>query len=158
MNKLKVLVIPSWYPSKENPIWGNYFIKQAEALNNYADVSMLYINRIGLKQAKEIFKERKLDGFNDKIHLFKFYRRTIINIKSVNMSLSFYLYCRALYKAYKSYIKIIGKPDIILAQSALPAGYGALYLSKKTKIPFVVHAHSIDVMNNPNYKNGSRMK
>ena len=28
MDKLKVLMIPSWYPNKKDPLWGNYFIKQ----------------------------------------------------------------------------------------------------------------------------------
>ena len=45
MKKIKMLVIPSWYPNEKDPLWGNYFIKQAEALNDYIDVSMLYINR-----------------------------------------------------------------------------------------------------------------
>lgn len=151
-SKLKVLVIPSWYPSKENPIWGNYLIKQAEALNEYCDVSMLYVNRIGIKKFTSIFEETKTDGLNDKLYSFKFYKKTILNIKTISMNLAFYLYCRALYKSYKRYMKIVGKPNIILAQSALPAGLGALYLSKKTKIPFVVHAHSVDVMKNKDYK------
>ena len=39
MKKIKMLVIPSWYPNEKDPLWGNYFIKQAEALNDYIDVS-----------------------------------------------------------------------------------------------------------------------
>ena len=37
MKQLKVLIIPSWYPNKKDPLWGNYFIKQASALNEYAE-------------------------------------------------------------------------------------------------------------------------
>ena len=49
MKKLNILVIPSWYPNEKDPLWCNYFIKQSDALNEYANVSMLHINRVGLK-------------------------------------------------------------------------------------------------------------
>ena len=41
---MKVLVIPSWYPNEADPLWGNYFIKQAEALAEYADIDRTYID------------------------------------------------------------------------------------------------------------------
>ena len=53
MKKLNILVIPSWYPNEKDPLWGNYFIKQSDALNEYANVSMLHINRVGLKEIKK---------------------------------------------------------------------------------------------------------
>lgn len=46
MDKLKVLMIPSWYPNKKDPLWGNYFIKQAEALNEFVDVTLLSHNML----------------------------------------------------------------------------------------------------------------
>ena len=55
MKKLKVLVIPSWYPNKADPLWGNYFIKQASALNEFADVTMLHIERVGIKEINTYF-------------------------------------------------------------------------------------------------------
>lgn len=150
--KMKILIIPSWYPSKENPIWGSYFIKQAESLSLYADVSMLYIDRIGIKRIHTILNAKKSDGLNKKLYSFNFYKKTILNAKFISIDLAFKLYCRGIYKAYKEYIKVIGKPDIILAQSILPAGIGANYLSNKTNIPFVVHAHSLNVMSDINFK------
>ena len=56
MKKLNILVIPSWYPNEKDPLWGNYFIKQSDALNEYANVSMLHINRVGLKEIKKLQK------------------------------------------------------------------------------------------------------
>ena len=152
MNKLKILIIPSWYPNEKDKLWGNYFIKQSEALNEYADVSMLYINRIGLKELKKYKKEKLTDGYDKNLYKFNFYKKTIINYKAVSIDYSFKRYEKAAYKAYKKYIEIIGKPDIILVESTLPAGLAAKYIKEKENIPYVVHEHSLDVLNNPIYK------
>ena len=144
---MKILFLPSWYPSKEDPIWGNYFLKQAESMSKYADVSMMYVNRVGIKQVFKFFKIKKE---KPKEYKFKFFKTDIINLKSINIFLSYYFYKKAIYKLYKKNIK--EKPDIIFVQSVLPAGVGALYISKKENIPFVVHEHSKTVMQNKKHK------
>lgn len=151
MKKLNILIIPSWYPNERDPLWGNYFIKQAEALNEYANVSMLYINRIGLKELRKLSKERLSDGFDDETYSFKFYKKTIINYKSLSIDYSFNKYKKAAYCAYKKLRLFIDKPDIIIVESILPAGIAAKYISKKENIPYIVHAHSLNVMRNPLY-------
>lgn len=152
MKKLKIMIIPSWYPNKSDPLWGNYFIKQAEALSQYADVSMLYMNRASIKQPADYIYERKTDGYYEDKYVFKFYKKTIINLKSVSLKYSYKKYAKESYKAYKKFEEIVGKPDVILAMSALPAGLAARYISKKENIPYVVHAHSEGIMINPAYK------
>lgn len=148
---MKILIIPSWYPNSSNPVWGNYFIKQAEALNDYADVSFLNINRVGIKEFSELFKLKKQDGFNDKKYSFKFYQKSILNVRTINLDWSYKRYQKAAYKAYKKLEKIIGKPDIILVESILPAGLAALYISQKENIPYIIHHHSYDVLNKKEY-------
>ena len=89
MKKLNILVIPSWYPNEKDPLWGNYFIKQSNALNEYANVSMLHINRVGLKEIKKLLKEKMSDGFDNSKYSFKFYKKTILNLKSLSLDLSY---------------------------------------------------------------------
>ncbi len=148
---MKILLIPSWYPYKNNPIWGNYFIKQGEELAKYADVSMLNINRVGIKDIFRLKKEKELDGFSNTKYIFKFFQKSILNSKSINVAISYIGYRLSGYKAYKEFKKIIGKPDIIIAQSILPAGILAKKISKKEKIPFVVHAHAVNILDNEKY-------
>lgn len=152
MDKLKILIIPSWYPNKKDPLWGNYFIKQAIALSEYASVSMLHINRVGLKEINNLIKERKNDGYDKEKYPFDFYQKTIINYKAVSLNYSFKKYAKCAYKAYKKLENVIGRPDIILVESALPAGLAAKYIKEKEGIPYIVHEHSLDVMNSPYYK------
>ena len=152
MKKLNILVIPSWYPNKKDPLWGNYFIKQSEALNEYANVSMLYINRVGLKEASELINEKKTDGFNNSKYSFDFYKKSILNLKGLSLDLSYKKYVSAGYKAYKKMKKELGNFDIVLVESILPAGLIAREIFKKDNIPYIVHAHSKEVMTNKIYK------
>ena len=48
--------------------------------------------------------------------------------------------------------------DIIHADAPLPAGDAALKLSKKYKIPFVVHGHGLDVFFDESYKDAPNCK
>ena len=73
MKKLKVLIIPSWYPNKSDPLWGNYFIKQASALNDYVDVTMLHIERVGLKEIGET-------NFNNIVYLIHYFQNYHFNM------------------------------------------------------------------------------
>ncbi|HOZ54150.1 MAG TPA: hypothetical protein PKY25_02345, partial [Bacilli bacterium] len=75
---MKILLIPSWYPHRRNPIWGNYFIKQAEELQKYADISMININRVGIKDIFRLNKEKESDGYSNTKHPFHFYQKSII--------------------------------------------------------------------------------
>lgn len=152
MKKLNILVIPSWYPNKSDPLWGNYFIKQTEALSSYADTSMLYINRASVKEPLNYFNEKSTDGYYDNKYPFKFYKKTILNFRSVSLDYSYKKYAKDAYKAYKNLELFTGKPDVIIAMSALPAGLAAKYISEKENIPYIVHAHSEGIMINPLYK------
>ena len=151
MSKLNILIIPSWYPNKKDPLWGNYFIKQAEALSEYANVFMLHVERVGLKEINNYFNNKKSDGFTKKLYSFDFYKKTIINYKSINMDYAYKKYIKKGYKAYKDMIKYTGKPDVILVESIMPAGLIAKYIYEKEGIPYVIHAHSESIMTNPIY-------
>ncbi len=152
MKKLKILVIPSWYPNDSNPLWGNYFVKQSEVLSEMCDVSMLYMNRLGLKEIKKYGKEKNTDGFYDDKYKFKFYKKTVFNLKSLSVDYAYKVYAKSAYKAYKKLELFVGRPDVILVESALPAGFAAKYISDKEGIPYVVHEHSEGILTNPMYK------
>lgn len=153
MSKLKVLVIPSWYPNKKDPLWGNYFIKQSEALSEYVDVTMLHIERVGLKEINTFFENKKTDGLDEKKYSFKLFKKTILNYKSLSLDFSYRKYVKHGFKAYQDMVKLVGKPDVILVESVLPAGLIAKRIYEKEGIPYVVHAHSENIMLNTAYEN-----
>lgn len=148
---MKLLIIPSWFPNDNDPLWGNYFIKHAEALSEYADVSFMHINRVGLKELNKLGEYRRKDGFDDKRFKFKFYQTSVINLKSLNVDLAYKTYARGAYKGYKEMIRYTGKPDCILVETSLPAGLAARYIAEKENIPYIVHEHSFDVVDLPDF-------
>ena len=51
--------------------------------------------------AKNATKEKKTDGFDEKKYNFKFYKKTILNFKTLSLDFSFKNYAKAAYKEYK---------------------------------------------------------
>lgn len=58
---MHILIIPSWYPAKDNPIAGIFFKEQAEALAEKIDkVGVLTIREISILNIHEIEPFSKL--------------------------------------------------------------------------------------------------
>ncbi len=68
---MKILVIPSWYPNDKDPLWGNYFIKQAEALNEgfVSGITFVTVIAIGVILFKKSSYE-KMRRITDSIAVF----------------------------------------------------------------------------------------
>jgi glycosyltransferase involved in cell wall biosynthesis len=130
---LKVLIIPSWYPNKENPVSGIFFKEQAKALSEFIDVAVLNLNI----SPKNIFPEEKIE---------KIGKMTTFTIKKLNvfpkMKLKRLLLKYYTLKSFKKIINIFGTPDIIHAHVTYPAGYMAYILKKKYGIPIVITEHA----------------
>jgi glycosyltransferase involved in cell wall biosynthesis len=140
MKKLKVLIIPSWYPDKDNPVRGIFFKEQAEALSKYADVAVLNSSPIQLNQPLEIISKKRSSIYQENgVHTFNFnYVNWIPKIPSISPI----FIKNNLINGYKHVLKKWGKPDIIHAHVTYPAGYAAMVLSEKYGIPFVVTEHA----------------
>jgi len=138
---MKILVIPSWYPSKQSPIAGIFFKEQAKALNEYIDVSVLNLNRLSLRNPQNIFKRKRNNIKKENGNLLTL-NKDYINWFPKLYFLSNKLYENYLIKSYKKLVSEFGNPDIIHAHVTYPAGYGALILSEKFNIPFLVTEHA----------------
>lgn len=137
---MRVLVIPTWYPSGEDKLMGIYHKEFTSALNkNGIDADMLYIDRQRLsKPFRYLFmKKREIveeDGY--KVYIFR-----MLNLRPINFDLQIRAYVRKMEKAFKYYLKHNIKPDILHAEVTVPAGYAAVHLGKKYGIPVVVTEH-----------------
>lgn len=142
-DKLHVLVIPTWYPSGEDKLMGEYHREFTESLNKRKDVyaNMIYIQRERLKQPLEYLKMKKWETIVE--NNFITLKLHMLNLGPINEILQLELYTRKLEKCFKKYIKTYGKPDIIHAQVTIPAGYAACKLGNKYNIPVVVTEHGV---------------
>jgi len=134
---LKVLILPSWYP----PDGGQFFQDHAEGLAGAGfEVDVLVNRMIGVSRIRH--SERSL---------YKKFRVT--NYKGTRIIRSYYLkvlgseiltirrWSKSTLKLYKKYQDRFGKPDIILAHSAMWAGYAAWRIKKKFGIPYLINEH-----------------
>jgi len=120
---MKILIIPSWYQTKSNPILGSFFREQALMLRNMGhEVSVI---KVDLHSLKEKIDE-KIEIYDDEDIL------TIKkHIKSFGVAKNSLIYCELIKRVYCNIYKLLiekwGVPDIIQAHSYLPAGCVGCY-------------------------------
>lgn len=136
---MRILILASWYPDKENPLNGIFFKEQAEALKqNGLDVSVLNIN---LDSVVNLFRKKKKIGFSLKSeNSINVYRYKSYNFfpKMYKLYIKFYSYL--LRKYINKIEKNEGKIDLIHIHSAFDAGIA--YSIANIGIPYVITEHS----------------
>jgi len=138
---LKILIVPSWYPTKQNPLHGIFFKEQAEALSEYSvNVSVFYFKLYDRSRVWKnpnwilpSFQFKKVNG----VKLFTFRWLYLFRNKLFmrgQEKLLFYL----IMKLVRIFIKI----DIIHVHSSFNAGVNVYNYCKKSRIPYVITEHS----------------
>ena len=151
-DRLHVLVIPTWYPNGKDKLIGIYHKTFCKALveNVEVDVNMLYIDRQGIKQLpKYPFMKKRYD---DVYEGYTVYIRRMMSLSKLGYKVQVRAYTKTVEKLFKEYVKIKGKPDVIHAHVAVPAGYAAAYIGKKYGIPVIVTEHAFRHFSNPDAK------
>lgn len=131
-----ILLIPSWYPNRNNPTHGlfNKVFASAAALHN--KVSVLHVcSDEHMRQNIEI-----VESTENNIHTCTVYYKKIKNpLPGVSQFLKRNQMIRGFEAGYQRVINLFGKPDLIQLNVVMPAGIGATYLSEKYKIPYIVN-------------------
>lgn len=140
MSNIKILIVPSWYPTKSNPLPGTFFREQALELSKKVNVAVLFI-----QEPIRIIEFSKL--FQKKIHFFYDNSIFTVNYGYINWFpycefLKIFLYRRAVIKGYSIIKEEFGKPDVIHAQSIIMGGFGAIIINDQEHIPVIVTEHS----------------
>lgn len=140
MQKLNVLFISSWYPSKEHPTLGNFVQKHAEAVNPLVNLKVLYVT-----SSKKILKNFEIEN-----NIINGVDTTIVYYKKIESTLPVW----SQIKKYKNYLKayqlgydsIINnnqiKFNLVHCNVAYPATVFALHLKKQFNLPYVLTEHS----------------
>jgi glycosyltransferase involved in cell wall biosynthesis len=139
---MKVLIIPSWYPSRGAPINGIFFKEQAVALAGSGhEVTVIDVTFHGRKDIFNATNFRLIYENVDGVHTYSF-RMPSFFILSRIQPLYVWIYKLLLFFVFRKLYRKGLKFDILHAHSFYPAGYGACELSKKYGIPLVVTEHS----------------
>jgi len=137
---MRVLVVPTWYPSGEDKLMGNYHKEFTLALNNNGIAAdMLFIDRQrSSKPLKYLFMKKKVI---EKEKNYDVYKYRMMNYSFVGFDFALKKYTKKFEKALKDYIKKNGMPDVVHAHVTVPAGYACAVVCKKLGIPVVVTEH-----------------
>ncbi len=135
MSQLKILLLPSWYPSKINSSNGIFIRRYAETICNDVHLKVLYAISSDSVSKIEIEKTNQ-NRFEEYI---VYYPKIKNGIFSALHKLKLF------YQAYQfgfEQIKLEGFiPDMVHVQVALNSGLFAVELKKKYKIPYVITEH-----------------
>ncbi len=146
MNKIKILIIPSWYPTKDSPYSGIFFKVQTELMRPQYDMRILAGNAhyYGKKTALQYIthpKVKSLEGYFIETEGLIPFQYKQLTIKSFNNCLLDG--AKAYLKALMDYISLNNwKPDLIHAHDTFWGGYYARYISNKLNIPFIITHHN----------------
>jgi len=139
-NALKILIIPSWYPSPELPTYGIFVQDQCLVLNKIHHVAVL---KPGVEAFRSLWEQRLrlADTLEDEqgILTARCYARPWIP----RFGFAWFLARRrAARHGLERLLQVWGRPDILHAHVVLPAGWVAVSLGRRYGIPVVLTEHS----------------
>ena len=132
-HRLKVLFIPAWYPSEDNPVNGIFVREHAKAVSLYDDVVVLYCHLAG-GQVQGLYELS--EAVEEGIRTIRVrYRRSPIP------KTTYFIYLWSVIAAFRKLLKKGFKPDVIHAH-VFAAGVPAVILGRLFRIPVVITEHS----------------
>ena len=120
--KIKVLWLASWYPNREDNVYGTFIKKQAVATSAYCELSVLYAHQ-SEGNAYEI------DIQND-----PFLEVNIYYPKSTFLFFKWIRYVKALLKGFDEIKNRMGEPELVHVHVVHPVSVLAVYLKFFYKI------------------------
>jgi glycosyltransferase involved in cell wall biosynthesis len=135
--KIRILVIPSWYP----PDGGFFFKEHSESLAGEGSrVDVLYNRVVGARKLGRI-RAGDLFGLRTADENGLFVNRSVFLKIPGNERLNALRWISSTVRLFRRYHRRYGKPDVILAHSAIWAGCAAGILSEKYGIPCLITEH-----------------
>lgn len=133
---MHILFVVSWYKDNIRSTVGSFFEEQARALRRHGHtVNICYPDFIPFNsKEKEYYHEFSDEGIFTFIHKVK-------GIIPGNRKINYWWVCKSLQKTFNNYCKRFGSPDILHAHAFRHAGNVALYIHRKTSIPFIITEH-----------------
>ena len=149
MKKLNVLLISSWYPSKEHPTLGNFVQKHAEAINELVNLKVLFVTPSTTLKSDFTVE----NSINNKVDTtIVYYHETKQSIPIISTIKSAIRYK----KAFKIGLKAIQTStnfkqiDITHCNVTFQSSLFANYLKNKHSIPYLITEHSTVFSNKKN--------
>lgn len=137
---MNIVIIPAFFQTKNRPTLGSFFLDQAKALKRAGhQVSILYCDTYSVKCIQE-WMHYEEDSVSQ-IEGIQIYRGKCFCPLKHGMEGHKEAFSKGIEKLWDKYIKN-ESVDIIHAHCCVWAGYAAMKLSEKIKIPYIVTEHA----------------
>lgn len=137
--KPRVLFLVKWYPNKNDIQSGIFIQRHAEAISQFAEVSVLYAKANLRDQNKWIVEERSVE--NGVTVLRFYYKKRVVGFKALNSFIKFMLYFLCCLRGYRQMVSEGGPFHLLHVHVLGRTALFALYLRMRTKLPLVVSEH-----------------
>ena len=132
--KLKVLILSSWYPSRVHPTLGNFNEKFSQAIALYNDVFAVYVAADSDMQKEKELVFSEING----VPTLNIYFKKSKNENSLQKLLKAYKFLKYYLIAFKIAQEKLGKIDLIHLNILYPVGIIAFLLKKLYKAPYII--------------------
>lgn len=133
---MHILIIPSWYKTKRNPVSGSFFEEQARGFQKKGfQVGIFHVGFKSFSFDGEIIN-REYDDNGLPTYYYNF-KATFPKITYIN----YLIICIKAYSKFRKYVSKHGRPDVIHIHSVFWGGIVGQYISKRTQIPYVITEH-----------------
>lgn len=137
---MNIVIIPAFFQTKNRPTLGSFFLDQAKALKRAGhQVTILYCDTYSVKCAKEwLFYEEQSATQIEGIQIFR--EKCFCPMKH-GMEGHKEAFSKGIQRLWEKHLKN-QSIDIIHAHCCVWAGYAAMKLSEKIRIPYVITEHA----------------
>ena len=136
--KAKVVIVPTWYPSKNHPLEGIFVQDQVEVLSREFDVAVLFSKLIHLKTYLKEGMPKASEGFEETVFIRRDYGFACPGFWKQWFGTN----SRMAIGAFDKLVSQWGKPDIIHSHVVLPGGWIGAKLKERYSIPLILTEHS----------------
>lgn len=123
-----ILILSSWYPTRDKPFLGNFIERQARLLSERFKITVLHTHSIESVSSQEII-EQKEGNFREIIIYYP--KSTNLLLKRVNQQ-----------KAFKTGLSMIEKVDFVHGHVIIPKGHQFVAAKKHFNCPLFVTEHA----------------
>ena len=137
---MKVLIIPSWYKSKENPVLGTFFEDQARALSSAGvNVSIMYPF---FSISDENFRSNNDNGITTHYIPVKIISRPLVSQIPIFVHKNLRYIEKIIVKYSEKIFEKSGLPDVIHVHSSYLGGVSGLILKRQFGIRYFITEHA----------------
>lgn len=138
---MRIFIIPSVFPSENNPVSGAYVKDQCMALSEMGhEIIVLYVETKRYNRWLENDYNTITKNSIEDVKVYHSKYRGMLSSKLPKFAIKYYN--KKLQLLYNEAVKDIGRPDLLHAHFTFTSGIGANMLNKISGIPFIVTEHS----------------